>query len=125
MNAGSLQHFSAVEAPLMAFDKLSLYNRSEEEKPSSISDGQLISTRATDFDAMTNTYNTLRESSSNLIGAFIGKSCSKSERRKRAAVDKKPATDSFIFPGNKFTSRMLLYADNALTWAVRIYFLKN
>lgn len=112
----NIQFYSSVESSLSAFEKLSSYNQSSEEKPSSISDGQLIFTYVPDLETVVGTYKSLKESNQNLIAALVGESCiySKTERRKRAAGDDKQS-NAFIFPG-KYKSRVLLYTSQPLVF---------
>lgn len=112
----NLQFYPSVESSLTAFEKLSSYNQSTEDKPSSISDGQLVFTYVTDLETVVSTYKNLKELNPNIITALVGESCihSKTERRKRAVNDNQNSTTNpFIFPG-KFTSRVLLYTSQPI-----------
>ena len=88
-DGGSLVYLPAVESPLSTFENLRLYNVTVEEELESVSDGQLIITKAADLDDVSETFNMVKESSPNLVAALTGKSCiySRSERVRRAVND--------------------------------------
>ncbi|XP_015112995.1 uncharacterized protein LOC107038412 [Diachasma alloeum] len=111
---GSLQYLPAVQSPLSVFENLSSYNQSVEEELDTVSDGQLIITKATDLDSVFETFNMIKESSPNLIAALTGRSCSysRSERVRRAAEAKADNQTEFIIARNE--SRLLAHAQQAL-----------
>ncbi|XP_063988750.1 V-type proton ATPase subunit S1 [Diachasmimorpha longicaudata] len=111
---GSLQYIPAVQSPLSVFENLASYNKSVEEEFDTVSDGQLIITKATDLDSVFETFNMIKESSPNLIAALTGRSCSysRSDRVRRAVEVKSGNETEFIIARNE--SRLLARADEAL-----------
>lgn len=91
-------YLPSVSDPLTALWNLDSYNVSKDEKPESISDGQLIIVQFTDFNSILEIYKILKLSSPDVIGIITGKSCgySRSERTRRAAVTPRASGDELI-----------------------------
>ena len=94
--AGTI-YLPAVESPFSVLENLPSYNSTDGEN-------QLEIIEATDFESIAEVYNTLRESSPNVVAALTGRSCiySRSDRVKRSVEN-----DTSVF-FNK--SSVLFYA---------------
>lgn len=107
----SLYYFPAVERAVDTLEDLPSYNQTYSDYADSASDGQLLIMPISNFDAIQDTYKTIKDSSSNLITVLTGKSCSynsylRSERVKREAEK----VSNFIVS----TERVLLYSTQPL-----------
>ncbi|XP_017889542.1 uncharacterized protein LOC108630642 isoform X2 [Ceratina calcarata] len=93
----SLHYFPAVERAVDTLEDLPSYNQTYSDYADSASDGQLLIVPISNFDAIPETYKTIKESTSNLITILTGKSCSynsyiRSERVKRETANEKNFT---------------------------------
>ena len=119
-NSGTI-YLPAVESPMSVFENLPSYNLTMDDDLETVADNQLAIVAATDLDRIPEIYNSMRESSPNLIAALTGRSCiySRSERVRRAASE----NGTFLF-FNKSDGEVLLYASQYPSIKVRNYFLK-
>lgn len=99
-------------------EDLSSYNQTYNDYIDSVSDGQLLIMPINNLDVIPETYQTIKDSSPNLIALLTGKSCSyrRSERVKRAATSANDTSDPFIVS----SGRVLLYSSRALSVKVNL-----
>ena len=110
----SLYYFPAVEEAVNAIEDFPLYNQTSTDYTDSIAKGQLLITPVGNLDVIPGMYQTIRDSSPNLIAILTGKSCGyrRSERLKRdAPVDK---NSTFVVS----SQRVLLYSSERLSLKV-------
>lgn len=110
----SLYYFPAVEKAVNAIEDFPLYNQTSTDYTDSIAKGQLLITPVGNLDVIPGMYQTMRDSSPNLIAILTGKSCSyrRSERLKRDV----PTDKNSIFVVS--SPRVLLYSSGPLSLKV-------
>ncbi|XP_034949970.1 uncharacterized protein [Chelonus insularis] len=110
-NLGSFQFILAVDSPLLVLKTLPFFNKSLDDEVESVSDGELVISKVTDFESLPDKFKMMSESNPNLIGVLTGNSCNRLERVRRAAVTPEQANEDN--PMLISTKRVLFYVENS------------